>query len=64
MVALAFLIKEAGEKGGSSRKLKEGRKPKFTDSHNSLLEPEGSQDGGRGWRTSEVVVSQEETRLI
>lgn len=36
MVALAFLIKEAGEKRGSSRKLKEGRKPKSTDSQNAL----------------------------
>lgn len=48
MVELAFLIKETGEKGGSSGKLKKGRKPKSTDSQHSLLEPERAQGGGRG----------------
>lgn len=51
MVALAFLIKEAGEKRGSWRQLKEGRKPTSTDSQNSLLESERAQGGGRGRRT-------------
>lgn len=64
MVALAFLIKEAGEKGGSSRKPKEGREPESTDSPNSPVEPERAQDGGRGRQTREVVVLGEAFRLI
>lgn len=49
MVALAFLIKEAGEERGSPRKRREGTKPKRTDSHNCLLEP-----GRCGWGQGEA----------
>lgn len=56
MVALAFLIKETGGKRGSSRKPKEGRKPKSTDSQHSLLEPERAQGGGRGRQAREAGV--------
>lgn len=49
MVALAFLIKEAGGERGSSRKLKEGTEPRSTDSQNGLLEP-----GCSGWGQGEA----------
>lgn len=66
MVELAFLIKETGEKGGSSGKLKEGRKPKSTDSQHSPFRARESSRWGQGRQAREARVwsLQEVLRLI